>query len=157
VGIAGVMFFVLTLLFREDTPALMILLSMFGLMFLPVAFIHIEYILENRDKVIEIDNHAISVFMDNELMLRYENSELEKIVFYKSRTIDTRGPHQFPTQYYFYAKFIPRGGREEIIVTSLMTPGYLEEIYNRGVKLDVKWSFFPSIRFPVVIGTMHLD
>jgi hypothetical protein len=151
VGPVIIFFFVMMYLFRFDTPSVLIILGGIALVFLPVAFLHMEYFLENRGKVIEIDNHAISVFENNERVLHYENSELEKIVFYKSKTIDTRSAHQFPTQYYFYVRFIPRGGKKDVVVTSLVTSEYLEEVYNRGVKLELKWSVFPSIRYPVVV------
>lgn len=150
-GPVGVGFFVLIFLLRGDTPGVIIMLSMFMLMFLPVAFLHTEYFLENRGKVIEIDNRSVSVFEKNRLVLRYDNSELERIEFYKAHAVDIRGFYRFPTQYYFYTRFVPRGGKKEIVVTSLVTSGYLEEVYNRGVKLEIKWSFFPSIRYPVVV------
>lgn len=156
VGSITIFFFVMIYLFRSDTPSVLIFLGGIVLVVLPVAFLHTEYLLENRGKVIEIDNYAISVFERDELVLRYSNAELDKIVFYKAGAVDTRGPYQFPTQYYFYVRFIPRGEKEEIVVTCLMTSGYLDEVYNRGVKMEIRLCAFPSIRYPLVVKTVNL-
>lgn len=140
----------------DEPLGLAIMLFWFGITFLPVAFLHVEYYLENRRKIFDIDDRSISVFKNGELVLRYENSELDRILFYKARVIESHGPYRFPTQYYCYLRFIPYDNKEEIVVTSLTTPKYFEEIYVRNVKVEVKLSVFPSIRYPFVVKERNL-
>jgi hypothetical protein len=121
---------------------------------LPVLFLHGEYFFEDYGKVVNISKKSISLYRHGQLIAEYQREQLLKIIVYKSRNIDESGIIQFPTEYYFYARFIPiNKGHQEIRVTCLMTRSRLDEIYDIDhVPVEILLTPFASLKWPLVIA-----
>lgn len=94
--------------------------GLFHLLFsIPAIFLHIEYSIRNAGEEIEIVHNEVIV-RKNGKEQRYFSSDIAKIIFYKSASLDKGGMPFSAMEYYNYARIVAKSG-EEIIVTCLMT------------------------------------
>lgn len=127
---------------------------LFLISFIPVAYLHIEYYLYNKDSSIEIDTsqNRINYWRGSNEIRVIEFDELDKILIYLAfplynKTYITR----LPNDAYNFAKMILKSG-EEIIITSLMVPK-LEKTLSiiKDVPIEEKPRLYASIILQTII------
>jgi hypothetical protein len=93
--------------------------GLFHLVFsIPALYMHVEYSIRNAGEEIEINPNELIV-RKNGLEHSYHNSDLAKIIVYKSASLDRGGVPLSAMEYYRYARIITKKG-DEIIITCLM-------------------------------------
>lgn len=108
----------------------------------PAVAVHLIYYLSNKNQQVEISNNEV-IFQDqNGKEKKYRTEDLEKIVVYKSASIE-KGSIQFtPIESYHYARVIPKTGNE-IIITSLMIPDVEEALKKlQNITMEKKRRLF---------------
>lgn len=126
-----------------------IMLKVFSILWvvfsLPVVFLHLEYYFRNRGQRLEIQEGGITFHESNGERRGYNNDDIEKIVLYKSASLDKGGFPLSTFELYHYARIVPRQG-SEIVVTSLMAPKVEDAVKQiKWVKMERKKSFFASL------------
>src|SRR5574337_475590 len=102
---------------------------------LPVLYLHIEYYLTDRGKVIEIHDGLIKVHFSKDSVKDFQTSDIIRIIINKSKNYATM---RFPItafEKYYYVKMIFADG-ESVIITSLMIRNLEKVIIGiRGVDI----------------------
>lgn len=101
----------------------------FTVLTLPVIYLHFEYYLANRGQKIIIENEELSVFTRRGNVYRIRFTELNKVILYKSASMDKGGIPLTPIEPYHYIRIFTKS-EKQIIVTCLMYPK-LEEIIDQ--------------------------
>ena len=132
---SGITIMLVVLYFLKfNADALMIFGIWFALMTLPVIYLHAEYYLANRGQEIIIENDELRVTTKNGNTYRFKFTELEKVILYKSASLDKGGIPLTPMESYHFARIITKS-ENQIIVTCLMCPKLEEAIDElQGVK-----------------------
>jgi len=100
-------------------PAFLLTAGLFHLLFtIPALYLHIEYSIRNAGEEIEINSNEIIVRKGGNER-KYRSKDLEKIIVYKSASLDKGGIPLSAMEYYRYARVEAKTG-EEIIITCLM-------------------------------------
>jgi len=130
---------------RFDQNMMKIFLIIWLIYTVPALYLHLEYYLKNRGQELKILDSEI-VFQDrNGKEKRYKPQDLEKVVLYKSASLDRGGLQLSAIESYHYARIIPKQG-EEIILTCLMAPNVEEALKQiRWVPYERKKRLFASL------------
>jgi hypothetical protein len=104
---------------------------------IPAIILHIEYWLKNKDEQYEIKSNEIIKYKGDEIEI-FKVDDFEKIVEYKSASVDKGGiPFLCVESYYYFRIFLKSG--DEIILTRLLSPTLEQEILKiKGVKRERK-------------------
>lgn len=146
--IIGTFIMVVALYFlRWDQDAIMIFSFFWLAYFIPAIYLHSEYYLKNYDQRLEILENEIILHERNGEVRKYRSQDLQKVVLYKSASLDKGGIPLTPMESYHYALIVPKHGTE-IIVTCLMAPNVEEAIkLIKGVSYERKKRLFASLNF----------
>ena len=130
-----------------NSEAVLFIFLVYSIFFLPSFYLHLEYYLKNRGQRIEILENEVILYERNGKVRRYPNKELQKVVLYKSASLDKGGIPLTPLESYHYARIIPKQG-EEIILTCLMASNVEEAIKEiKWVPYERKKRLFASLNF----------
>lgn len=133
--LSGILLMLVALYFLEfNISAVTIFGIWFAVLTLPVIYLHIEYYLANRGQEVIIKNEELTVISRKGNAYKFKLTELNKVILYKSASLDKGGIPITPFELYNYARIITKSG-EQIIITCLMYPK-LEEVINelKGVQ-----------------------
>jgi pyrroloquinoline quinone (PQQ) biosynthesis protein C len=112
---------------------------------IPALYLHLEYYFKNVGQELRIMEDEIRFRDKDQKELTWKFHDLQKIILYKSASLDRGGVQLSAIESYHYARIIPKQG-SEIIVTCLMTPNVEEEVKKiRGVKFERKKRLFASL------------
>lgn len=138
-GIA-IMFVVLYFL-KFNSDALMIFGIWFAVLTIPVVYLHFEYYLVNRGQEIIIENEQLSIVSRNGDSKKFKFTELDKVILYKSASMDKGGIPLMPSESYYFARIFTKS-EEQITITCLMYPK-LDEVVDKliGVRKIRKRGF----------------
>jgi hypothetical protein len=140
-----------------DPPAVLIFSVATIILMLPAMFLHIEYFLVNKTQSIHLSAEGVVLQTIDKKITHYPITELEKIIVYQSGNMEEGGRPRLPIEFYFYVKILTRNTKEPIIITSLMLSKSLEEItVLKGIPIEIKRTFFASIRYPLVLPVPKL-
>jgi len=104
-----------------ETGLVLISLGVLVLITVPTAYLHIEYYLRNRWTEFEINPEGLIATRRNGERERHAPEQIERIIIYKSASIDTGGIQMTPMESYHYVRVCIRGGKE-LILTCLLSP-----------------------------------
>jgi len=130
----GTVFMLIALyLLNFDIDFVVIFGMVYVLITLLVLYLHIEYYLINKGQEIIIESDKLSITSKNGNTQKFKNSELNKVILYKSASLDKGGIQFTPIESYQYLRIIAKSG-QQIIITCLMYP-QMEKVMNelRGV------------------------
>lgn len=146
----GTALMLVTLYFLNYEPGMVRIFSIIWMVYtLPVMFLHAEYFFKNGGQQLEILGDGIVLHYKDGTMKKYNNEDLQKIVVYKSASLDKKGIPFLPIEFYHYARLIPKQG-EEIIITCLMAPNVEEVVKQiKRVPYERKKRLFASLNFSV--------
>ena len=118
-------------------------------------YLHIEYYLKNRGQHLEILEDEVILYDRNGQVRRYQNKELQKVILYKSASLDKGGIPLTPIESYHYAHIVPKQG-EEIIITCLMATDVEEAIKQiKWVPYERKKRLFASLNLSLRLLPDH--
>jgi hypothetical protein len=146
--IIGTTLMIITLyFFRFDQGMMRIFLIIWLVYTIPALYLHLEYYFKNRGQQLKILDSEI-VFQDrNGDEKSYKPQDLQKIVLYKSASLDKGGLQLSAIESYHYARIIPKQGKE-IILTCLMAPDVEKAVKQiRWVSYERKKRLFASLNF----------
>jgi hypothetical protein len=131
-------------LLNANTEEILVGLAFSSIFILPSFYLHGEYWIANYGQIVEIANQSLTITKKG-VSKSYSFSEMEKVILYKSASLDKRGIPFSPMEYYNYARIILKSG-EEIILTCLLSPK-VDKITDQitGVEKERKKSFFNAI------------
>lgn len=146
--VIGTSLMVITLYFFRFDPGIMKIFFIFWVVYtIPALYLHLEYYFKNRGQQLEILDGEFIFKHRNRQEKRYKFDELQKIILYKSASLDKGGLQLSAIESYHYAKIIPKQG-EEIILTCLMAPNVEEAIKQiKWVPFERKKRLFASLNF----------
>lgn len=127
-----------------DRPAVFIFGIWWAVDLIPALYLHLEYLLMNRGLSYEITtNEFIQGENDQERTIKVE--EIDKVIVYKSASMDKGGIPFLAIESYYYARIILKSG-DEFILTRLLIPK-LEEVIKslKGVKFLRKKRLFCTV------------
>lgn len=128
-----------------NSEAVLFVFLVYSIFFLPSFYLHLEYFLKNQGQRLEILENEIILHDRNGEARRYRNQDLQKIILYKSASLDKGGIPLTPIESYHYARITPKQG-DEIILTCLMAPNVDEAIkLIKGVPYERKKRLFASL------------
>lgn len=140
---------------KWDSNAVLIFLFFWLAYFIPTMYLHIEYYLKNRGQHLEILENEVILYDRRGQVRRYQNKELQKVILYKSASLDKGGIPLTPLESYHYARIIPKQG-EEIIVTCLMAADVEEAIKHiKWVPYERKKRLFASLNLSLRLLSDH--
>lgn len=146
--IMGTALMIIVLAFlRFDTGMMKIFFIIWSIYTIPALYLHLEYYFQNRGQQLTILDEELIYKSRNGAERQFRFGELQKIILYKSASLDKRGLQLSAIESYHYAKIIPKHG-EEIIITCLMAPN-VEEVL-RQIKLgqyERKNQLFSGLNF----------
>jgi hypothetical protein len=142
----GTIFMLITLYFLGfNSDAEVIFISAWIIYTLPALYLHLEYYFHDKGKTIEISSSEIIITDGDCFKLTYQNSQVEKIIVYKSASLDKGGIQFTAIETYHYARIFIEGG-EEIVITCLMAPDVDKTVRElHGVSYERKKRFFCSL------------
>lgn len=143
----SVLILIASFIMKANFNAILIGFGAYSIFFLPSFFLHIEYYLKNRGQKLEIFEEGITLLEKDGSKRSYLNKDLQKIILYKSASLDKGGIPLTPLESYHFARIIPKQG-EEIILTCLMAPNVEDAI--KGIKWvpnERRKRLFASISF----------
>jgi hypothetical protein len=116
----GILLMLITLYFLKfKIEAVLIFGIWLAILTLPVVFLHVEYYLANKGKII--------IIKDDELLIKkgcntvvFKFSDLKTAILHKSASLDRGGMPLTPMEFYHWVEIISNSG-ERIIITCLMT------------------------------------
>lgn len=148
--IIGTVLMLIALYFLNwDIDAVIIFAFFWLAYFIPAIFLHLEYYLRNRVEQLEIFENEIILHDRVGQVKRYTRGDLEKVILYKSASLDKGGIPLTPMESYHYARIIPKQG-EEIILTCLMAPDVEEAIKQiKWIPCERKKRGFASLNFSI--------
>jgi hypothetical protein len=135
------------LLLRLEVEAIFFAFAFYSIFFLPSLYLHIEYYLKNRGQRVEILESEIRLYDRDGRLKKYASEDLEKVILYKSASLDKGGIPLTPVEVYHYARIISKQGGE-IVITCLLAPN-VELLVRmlKGVSVERKKQFFASLKF----------
>lgn len=118
----GVVMLLIVLFFFKFASYMLVICGIwFALNTIPVIYLHLEYYLANRGQRITIENGQLTLITRNGICKEYKFSELDKVILYKSASIDKGGIPITPMELYHFARIYTKSN-EQIIITCLMCP-----------------------------------
>lgn len=132
-----------------NSEAVLVGFLVYSIFFLPSFYLHLEYYFKNQGQRLEILENEVILHDKNGQVRRYSNQDLQKVVLYKSASLDKGGIPLTPLESYHYARIIPKQG-EEIIITCLMAADVEEAIKHiKWVPYERKKRLFASLNLSV--------
>lgn len=125
-------------------------LSVYLVFCLPSFYVHIIYYLENRCQTILIDVDEVTLIQNGNEIIKYNSTELLKVIIYKPATLDKEsyGLQFTPFESYNYARIIPIKGKE-IVFTCLLLPDVEKAVkIIKGVTFERRKGLFFTIERP---------
>jgi hypothetical protein len=146
--IIGTVIMVVILYFLHWENSAVTIFSFFWLAyFIPAIYLHAEYYFKNHGQRLEILENEIILHDRNGEVRSYGDRDLQKVVLYRSASLDKGGVPLTPMESYHYAVIVPKKGAE-IIVTCLMAPNVEEAIkVMKGLSYERKKRLFASSNF----------
>lgn len=135
-GIGGTLFMLIALYFLDFNPDAIKIFGIFWLAItLPTLYLHIEYLIKNSGQFIQVETDKLIVIQKSRSM-DYKFSDMEKVILYKSASLDKGGIPLSPIESYHYARIFLKSN-EELIITCLLAPKVDEAIsLLKGVKSE---------------------
>ena len=133
--LSGILLMLVVLYFLEfNISAVTIFGIWFAVLTLPVIYLHIEYYLANRGQEVITKDEELTVISRKGNTYKFKFAELNKVILYKSASLDKGGIPITPFELYNYARIITKS-EKQIIITCLMYPK-LDEVINelKGVQ-----------------------
>lgn len=152
--LAVILVSIVCLIFIISQPVVAVFVAGFVLLIfiIPTMFLHFEYASVNKDMSATITSSDIKIFRNQQLVTTLSRKQIEKIVIYKSRSIDHDGVPRFPIEFYYFARVVPKEESQlEIIITCLMAPQKMDELRVLSIPFEEKISFFTSINYAIVV------
>jgi hypothetical protein len=120
-GIVGTLFMLATLYFLRFNPDATMIFGFFWVaLTAPALYLHIEYLLKNSGQSIKIENRKLVKTKRNK-SIEYKFEDIEKVVLYKSASLDKGGIPLSPMEPYHYARIFMKSN-EEVVITCLLVP-----------------------------------
>lgn len=95
----------------------------FGIYYLiltiPMLYLHIEYYLSNKGQIITISDDTLIKISRSGIKQNYKFSELNRVILYKSASIEKGGIQITPLDSYHYLRIITNSG-DDVIITCMM-------------------------------------
>ena len=135
-SIIGSIIMVIALYFLNFNPDAIRIFGIFWMVItLPALYLHFEYWIENRRKSIQIESDKLILTQGNKSVI-YKITNIEKVILYKSASLDKGGIPLSPIESYHYVRIIMKS-QDELIITCLLAPK-VEEVVNllKGVKYE---------------------
>lgn len=130
-----------------NSEGVLFVLVFYTTLSLPSFYLHLEYYLKNQGQRLEILENEVLLYEKNGQVRRYSNQDLQKIILYKSASLDKGGIPLTPLESYHYARIIPKRG-EDIILTCLMASNVEEAVKQiKWVSFEHKKCLFASLHF----------
>jgi len=143
--------------FKYDSNVIFISTIIFLAQFIPVLYLHFEYLRLNRDSSLIINSDLLTVkfFRNRQQMIDLSFNQIAKIALYLPpsayRGIIERKIQFLPIEPYGYAVIYSKAG-DKALITSLMIPDILSELGAiEGVIIDKKKGLFASPSFEKII------
>lgn len=140
----SIIYFLIAYFLDFDREGTLVGFGLFGLFIISSLYLHGEYWIANYGQEIEIANQSLTITKKG-ISKNYPFSEMEKVILYKSASLDKGGIPVSPMEYYNYARIILKSG-EEIILTCLLSPK-VDKITDQitGVEKERRKSFFNAL------------
>lgn len=125
----------------------LIVIGIYQLLFtIPALYLHIEYTIKNAGDVFEILPNSIKILAGQNNQ-EYNFSEINKIVVYKSASLDRMGIPFSQMEYYYFVRIFTKS-EKEIVITNLMGKNIDRFLINMsGIPQIRKRSFFCTIHW----------
>lgn len=141
-----IIMFLTVWLFSFEKDIIMMACCIWVIYTIPALYLHIDYYNTNNGEKIEIYYDKIIVKKRGE-QIKYNHEDLDKIIIYKSASLDKGGIPLNAMECYNYIRITPKSG-EDILITCLMRPSISEEILiMSGVKFERKKRFFCTTKW----------
>lgn len=145
--VSSILFLLGCALLGWNSEAVLFVLIFYAIFYLPSFYLHLEYYRQNRHQRLEILENEVILHDKNGQVRRYANQELQKVILYKSASLDRGGIPLTPLESYHYARIVPKQG-QEIIITCLMAADVAEAVRQiKGVPYERKKRLFASLNF----------
>lgn len=134
-------------IFRFDLGMMKIFFIAWVVYTVPALYLHLEYYFKNRGQQLKILEEEFMFRSRSGEEKRYKSDELQKIILYKSASLDKGGLQLSAIESYHYAKIIPKQG-EEIIITCLLVADVEKAIKQiKCGQYERKKRLFASLNF----------
>ncbi|MEO9805862.1 MAG: hypothetical protein ABJF04_21570 [Reichenbachiella sp.] len=145
IAILGIVLMLIALYFLDFNLDAIRIFSIFWIaLILPVVYLHVEYFFSNLTLKLSLETDKLVLNKGGKDLI-YVFTDIEKVILYKSASIDKGGIPMSPMEMYHYARIITKSG-EELIITCLMVPKLSELLKQlKGVKLERKKRPFCTI------------
>lgn len=129
---------------RFEEAALLI----FGIFFLvdaiPAIYLHIEYLSKNIGEQYEINSDSIIRYRNNQSQIYYDE-DIDKVIIYKSASMDKGGIPFLAVESYCYARIVLKSG-DDMIFTRLLYPDIEKAVKKlHGVKFERRKRLFNTV------------
>jgi hypothetical protein len=130
-----------------NSEGVLFVLVFYFILSLPSFYLHLEYYFKNRGQRLEVLSNVV-IFHDRDGQIRkFGHQDLQKIVLYKSASLDKGGIPLTPLESYHYARIVPKQG-EDIILTCLMAADVEQVIKQiKWMAYERKKRLFASLNF----------
>lgn len=132
--IGTILMIVFLLLYTSDYSLIFICGIFWIIVTVPVLLLHVDYYIKNRNQVIEISSENIKVKIGERVQI-FEMTDIDKIIIYKSASLDKGGFPIMAMESYNFIRIIFKS-KVNIVITCLM--------YKRPFNLIQR---FPNIKF----------
>jgi len=145
--IIGTIFMLIVVYFLNfDQDAITVFSAIWIVYTIPTFYLHTEYWLRNYREEYKVSSSEIAYWSKGKAKRKVVKSEeIQKIIIYRSASLDRGGIQLTPIESYHYARINTKSG-EEIIITCLLTPK-IEKIFRKlaGVPIERKKRFFCTL------------
>jgi len=127
--------------------SLVIILSVYMLvLFLPAAYLHLEYYFTNRGEVVFLEQDKLTYYDNKKQAFNLNFMDINKVILYVSGKVESDGIcFGIQNSHYHYIRIITKT-KKEIVITNLMHPNLykiMEEL--DGFNLVIKRRLFCSV------------
>ena len=138
--------------FREKLLFVSIFAAIFSLLVLPILFLHIDYLIRNRNEEYEIRDKTI-IRRKSGIETFYGSKDIDDIYLYQPKGEFSLASKRLPWEHYHFVKILMKSG-EVLYLTSLLYPSGLEKI----LKSHIKVSYWTETRwFPTTLKTSSYE
>lgn len=118
--------------------------AFYSIFALPALYLHLEYLIKNRGQTIQVESAKL-ILTEGNISTDYRFEDMEKVILYKSASLDKGGIPLSPIESYHYARIVTKS-KEELIITCLLAPK-VDEVVDllKGVKNERKKRPFCTI------------
>jgi len=105
---------------KFDLDTFVVVFAFSGIFTVPAIYLHIEYLIKNNGCSIELESDKLTFTRGSE-SVDYKFVDMDKVILYKSASLDKGGIPLSPIEAYHYARVITKSN-EELIITCLIAP-----------------------------------